>query len=118
MGVVLEKVGAVNWTALEKVAVAKAPTQYPSSKGKRDWNAIDKDCEKELSSEKLEGDESLNKLFKDIYGNASEETRRAMVKSFQTSGGTVLSTNWDDVGKADYEGKDRPEPPAGQQWAK
>ena len=25
----------------------------------------------------------------------SDETRRAMVKSFQTSGGTVLSTNWD-----------------------
>ena len=28
-----------------------------------------------------------------------EDTRRAMMKSFQTSGGTVLSTNWDEVGK-------------------
>lgn len=28
---------------------------------------------------------------------ADEDTRRAMVKSFQTSGGTVLSTNWDEV---------------------
>ena len=39
-----------------------------------------------------------------------------MVKSFQTSGGTVLSTNWDEVGKADYEGKDRPSAPDGQEW--
>ena len=30
-----------------------------------------------------------------------------MVKSFQTSGGTVLSTNWDDVKNKDYEGKDK-----------
>ena len=28
---------------------------------------------------------------------ADEDTRRAMVKSYQTSGGTVLSTNWDEV---------------------
>jgi len=26
-----------------------------------------------------------------------------MIKSFQTSGGTVLSTNWDEVKKEDYE---------------
>jgi len=36
-----------------------------------------------------------------------------MMKSFQTSGGTVLSTNWDEVKGKDYEGKDKPEPPKG-----
>ena len=40
---------------------------------------------------------------------ANEETRRAMNKSFQTSGGTVLSTNWDEVGTTDYE-KERQAP--------
>jgi len=39
---------------------------------------------------------------------------RAMNKSFQTSGGTVLSTNWGEVGTTDYE-KER-QAPAGMQW--
>ena len=78
---------------------------------------MDQECEEELAGDKPEGDEALNGLFKQIYGNATPETRRAMVKSFQTSGGTVLSTNWNDVSKADYEGKDRPDAPTGQQWA-
>jgi suppressor of G2 allele of SKP1 len=41
-----------------------------------------------------------------------------MWKSFQTSDGTVLSTDWGDVSKKDYQGKDRPSPPKGQEWRK
>ena len=79
---------------------------------KKDWNKIERDIEKEEENEK--GD--VDKFFQKIYANATEEQKRAMMKSFQTSGGTVLSTNWDDVKTADYTGKDKPDVPKGQEW--
>jgi suppressor of G2 allele of SKP1 len=90
-----------------------APIARPYSSD-RDWDAIEKSVIEDEKNEKPEGDEAMNKLFQQIYGNASEETRRAMIKSYQTSGGTVLSTNWDEVGKTDYE-KERTAP-KGMEW--
>lgn len=109
------------WKDLEKQEEVDVPytdqPAYPTSnKAKKDWGKIDVDMEKELKNEKPEGEEALNKLFKEIYERADPETRRAMNKSFQTSGGTVLSTNWGEVSTSDYEGKDRPTPPEGQEW--
>ena len=82
----------------------------------RDWDQIDTELEEALAADKPEGEEALNKLFQDIYGKANEETRRAMNKSFQTSGGTVLSTNWSEVGKTDYEDGANRQAPSGMQW--
>lgn len=89
----------------------KVPRPYSSH---RDWDAIEKNIIEDEKNEKPEGDEAMNKLFKQIYGNATDDTRRAMVKSFQTSGGTVLSTNWDEVKTKDYE-KERTAP-KGVEW--
>mmetsp|Transcript_69325 Transcript_69325/g.129500 ORF Transcript_69325/g.129500 Transcript_69325/m.129500 type:complete len:390 (-) Transcript_69325:56-1225(-) len=117
--VLAKKTDGVSWTSLEKLEASSLPSQpqYPtSSKQKRDWAQVDRDCEMELKNDKGGGDEALNKLFKEIYANADEDTKRAMAKSFSTSGGTVLSTNWGEVARADYEGKDRPTAPEGQEW--
>lgn len=101
-------------------AESKQELSYPSSsKVKKNWDKIDKQIEGELitKGEEYGEDPSMN-FFKQIFAQGDEEKRRAMMKSFQTSGGTVLSTDWSDVKKKDYEGKDRPSPPKGQEWRK
>jgi suppressor of G2 allele of SKP1 len=98
------------WDVTAAPNKASAAKLYPSSKGDKNWDKIGSD----EPEDKLEGDAALNKVFKDIYSNASEEQRRAMMKSFYESGGTVLSTNWDEVGKAPVKGS----PPDGLEMHK
>ena len=98
---------------------ASVPSMKPSAIPKayathRDWDQIEKDLDAEMQKEAPVGDEAMNRLFQQIYANANEDTRRAMIKSFQTSGGTVLSTNWEEVAAKDYE-KERVAP-EGQEW--
>ncbi len=79
---------------------AQAKAAKPPQIYRKNWDAI----AKEIPEEKLEGDAALNKVFQDIFSNGSEEQKRAMMKSFVESGGTVLSTNWDEVGKGKVQG--------------
>jgi len=60
------------------------------------------------------GDSTINSFFQKIYADADEDTRRAMVKSFSESGGTTLSTDWNNVGKKRVEVT----PPSGSEWKK
>lgn len=50
-----------------------------------------------LAGEDTDEKSSVNDFFKNLYSGATEEQRRAMMKSFTESNGTSLSTNWDDV---------------------
>ncbi|OMO66901.1 Calcyclin-binding protein [Corchorus olitorius] len=123
----LAKAEPIQWTSLEftrEVAVpqrvnlpsvtAERPV-YPSSKPKRvDWDKLEAQVKKEEKDEKLDGDAALNKFFRDIYQDADEDTRRAMQKSFVESNGTVLSTNWKEVGAKKVEGS----PPDGMEMRK
>lgn len=116
----LKKASAAHWPSLDAAgvqrgvaavptAVAAAPEtaapkpHYPSSSRRKvDWDKVDHQIQEELK-EDPEGD-PLQGLFQQIYAGADEDTRRAMNKSFQESGGTVLSTNWKEVGakKVEY----------------
>ncbi|GMH28107.1 hypothetical protein Nepgr_029950 [Nepenthes gracilis] len=123
----LAKAEAIHWASFEfsketilpqKINVSSAtyrPT-YPSSKPRAvDWDKFEAQVKKEEKEEKLDGDAALNKFFQDIYRDADEDTRRAMRKSFVESNGTVLSTNWKEVGEKTVEGS----PPDGmelKQW--
>ena len=99
--------------SLPSSSTASLPPAYSSRSG-TNWDKLEADLKKEEEKEEPEGEEALNKLFRGIYKNASAETRRAMVKSFQTSGGTVLSTNWDEVKDKDYENNKIA--PEGMEW--
>ncbi|XP_077227702.1 protein SGT1 homolog isoform X2 [Tasmannia lanceolata] len=124
----LSKAEAINWPSLEfskdhtvpqKINVtsglqSQRPT-YPSSKSRAvDWDKLEAQVKMEEKEEKLDGDAAVNKLFRDIYQDADEDTRRAMRKSFVESNGTVLSTNWKDVGSKKVEGS----PPEGMEMKK
>lgn len=114
-----------NWVTVDRARVeetsaASKLASYPtSSKVKKDWDNLNKEITKELNEDaKNDPNEGMMSLFRQIYDRGDEATRRAMIKSMQTSGGTVLSTNWGEVADKDYEGRDRPDAPKGQEWKK
>jgi suppressor of G2 allele of SKP1 len=120
----LRKAEGVRWSSLEgdgstplpggalPSAASTSGVRAPYASG-RDWAAIEKNLAAE-AEEKKEGEAALNEMFQKIYGDANDDVKRAMNKSFQESGGTVLSTNWSEIGKEKTEVK----PPDGMEWKK
>ena len=107
-------VPGVKWAALEgdesvEAAVSAPsvpisgdkPPAYPTSskKGPKDWDHL---VDGEPDAEEADGDE-MNSFFKKLYKDADDDTKRAMMKSYQESNGTALSTSWSDVSKKKVE---------------
>lgn len=93
-------INKIKWDDTSSVDKHAYPYSVKGGAIKKNWDAI----ASEVEEEKLEGDAALNKVFQDIFGKGTDEQRKAMIKSFTESGGTVLSTNWDDVGARKVEG--------------
>jgi len=100
-----------NWLQLEATqnvipSGKNLPAPYASGKSVKDWSSLEKE------TDDFKDGDPLKNLLSKIYGDADEDTRRAMMKSYQTSGGTVLTTNWKDAAKTEYEKSIKP--PKGQ----
>ena len=88
--------------AFSSVRPRKTPAEWSNFRVTDD----DSDTEKAKGKdEKL----SMEQFMRDCYAKADDETKRAMIKSFTESNGTVLNMNWNDVGSRKIE----PKPPAG-----
>ncbi|KDR84967.1 hypothetical protein GALMADRAFT_233485 [Galerina marginata CBS 339.88] len=107
---------------LSSIPIASSSTAPETGvkKPRKNWDGITTtilSSEKEKTTDEdpnVGGDSTLNSFFQKIFGDADEDTKKAMMKSYQESGGTTLSTNWDEVKKSKVEVK----PPAGSEWKK
>jgi suppressor of G2 allele of SKP1 len=107
-----------NKTAIPSHVLTSKPAQesapaYPTSSksGAKNWDKLAK--EDLDDKDDVEGDETSH-FFKTLYKGATPEQQRAMMKSYQESGGTVLSTDWSNVGSKTVV----PEPPEGMEAKK
>jgi suppressor of G2 allele of SKP1 len=82
---------------LTSTSASSAPTG--PRRNKFDTLNLDADLEEDQDQAgKGTSEKDLEKFFQTLYGDLPPEGRRAMMKSFTESGGTVLSTDWGDVG--------------------
>jgi suppressor of G2 allele of SKP1 len=102
------KSGPKNWDKVaadfsKKSSNASKKSQEKSNKENQNTDSSTKDASASDDDDKIDSDDesgdAVDSFFKKIYKDADPDTRRAMMKSFQESNGTALSTNWAEVGK-------------------
>ncbi|XP_026287503.1 protein SGT1 homolog [Frankliniella occidentalis] len=108
----LKKADGIRWEKLEADASA-LPSEVGKAPKEKNWDKVVVALA-ETEDDKPQGEAALNALFQQIYGEGSDDVRRAMNKSFVESGGTVLSTVWKDVKEKTVDVK----PPDGVEYRK
>lgn len=97
-----------------------APASGYGARPRKNWDSVTNDILKSDNAKSSTedpnagGDAAVNGFFQKLYSDADEDTRRAMMKSYVESGGTTLSTNWEEIGKEKVTVK----PPEGSEWRK
>jgi len=77
--IMLYKQNSVHWKQFLSCEKVEEPIAYPSSsKVKHDWDHLEREAEKMTAEEP----ESVEAFFQNLYSGASEESKRAMMKSF------------------------------------
>lgn len=92
---------------------------YPTSSksGPKNWDKLANEMSKKPKEDAKEGEEGTSgdavmddeegdpttNFFKMLYKRADADTQKAMMKSYQESNGTALSTNWEEVSKGEVE---------------
>lgn len=103
---------------------APASSSAAASRPRSKWDTLKLDEDEDgTGSAAAGGDASAAKgseggidaFFQKLYADADDDTKRAMMKSYQESGGTSLSTNWSEVGKGKMETK-APEGMEARKW--
>ena len=114
------RTGAKNWDKLAEDLTRPKPKTKKSSTNTTDKKDPEKDhehtesCNHDHDHDHEDNDDDgadeyedeadpMQGFFKKIYASADDDTKRAMMKSYQESNGTALSTNWSEVGKAPVE---------------
>jgi len=102
----LRKADGSNWAELQRSGAPEQeakqealPRPWASSKKPMDWDKLEAEVKAAEKDEKLDGEVGFQKFLKDLYGDSNEDQRRAMMKSYVESNGTVLSTNWAEIGQ-------------------
>lgn len=104
----LAKKTSKKWPSLESSTTEAAQIVYPNSSKKAiNWSNFQVDSEEPESSDP-------NDFFAKLYKDVDDDTRKAMMKSYIESNGTVLTTDWNEAANKKFETT----PPEGMQAKK
>ncbi|AOA62356.1 Cochaperone protein [Komagataella phaffii CBS 7435] len=106
----LQKIEPIQWNSIEfdqqrqpSTTHEESTLAYPSSSKKKiDWSKLGDD------EDEAKDDQSPDAFFQQLYKNADDDSKKAMMKSFIESGGKSLSTNWDNVENKDFSAEAEP----------
>lgn len=97
----LHKADRVPWTSVlrNQNDVFRDSEHEPAIGFEKNWDKLAREAEDDAAEQSTD----VNRFFEQLYANADDNTKRAMMKSYTESNGTSLSTNWESVSQGKVE---------------